>query len=264
MSAFRIGAGMAFWMSWAGAACAASPFDGRWVDDLASQISSPQADVYLVAKGLYRCDSCDPPRAYPADGRPHPVPGDDDTVSEAVSISTPAAIVTRNVGHRMVRETTMTVSPNGKTATYVSLDRWPGLPTPLRTEYLARRVAPSPRGAHAVSGSWLGLRYVAVPVEYRSVELTDAGDHLTRASFRRGRYTATYGGPAVPIEGAEIPGLSAQVRKPDDRTIVETVLVEGKPTTERTYRLSPDGRSMTTVVRNLANNQVFEITSHRQ
>jgi hypothetical protein len=248
----------------AGSASAASPFDGRWVDDLATQINAEHADVYLVSDGIYRCASCDPPRSYPADGRPRPVPGDAETVSESVSIAGPTRIVTRNVGRRMIRETTMTVSADDKTATYVSLDTWPGVATPLRTEYLARRVAPAAPVAHPVSGSWLGVRYVEVPVEYRSIELRDEGGRLSRSSFRRGRYTAVYGGPTVPIKDAEFEGLSAKVRKPDDQTIVETVLVGGNPTTERTYRLLPGGRTMETVVKNLGNGEIFRITSHRQ
>jgi hypothetical protein len=245
-------------------AARASPFDGKWVDDLDTQMNAAHADIYLVADGTYRCGSCTPQRAYPADGRPKSVPGDPDTISESVSITGPRTIVTRNVGQRMVRETTMTVSADDQTATYVALDRWPGLSAPLRTEYLARRIAPAPPGAHPVSGSWLGLRYVEVPEEYRSIELRETGDQLTRYSFRRGRYTATYGGGAAPIRDAELEGLSATVRKPDDRTIIETVLVDGKPTTERTYRLSADGRSMETAVKNLANGEVFRITSHRR
>jgi hypothetical protein len=247
----------------AAGAARAGAFDGKWVDDLDTQINAAHADVYLVSDGSYRCDSCAPHRAYAADGRARPVPGDPDTMSESVSITGPRTIVTRNVGRTMVRETTMTVSADDRTATYVALDRWHGLPAPLRTEYLARRVAPSPRGAHPVSGSWLGLRYLEVPEEYRSIELKETGDQLTRYSFRRGRYTATYGGAAAPIRDAELEGLSAMVRKPDDRTIIETVLVQGKPTTERTYRLSTDGRSMETAVKNLVNGEVFRITSHR-
>jgi hypothetical protein len=157
----------------AGSAWAASPFDGHWVDDLKTQIVADHADVYLVKDGAYRCDSCEPRRAYPADGHPRPVPGDASVISESVRVAGPHAIVTRIVETDMVRETTMTVAADDKTATYVALDRWPSVKAPLRTEYLARRVAPTPAGSHPVSGSWLGVRYVEVPEAYRSIDLKD-------------------------------------------------------------------------------------------
>ena len=56
----------------------------------------------------------------------------------------------------------------------------------------------------------------------------------------------------------------AQVRAPDARTRIETVLLRGKPVVERTYRLSDDGESMVTEVRERGDNNVFSTTSHRK
>ncbi len=244
---------------------AASPFDGTWVDDLSSQVAADHADVYLVADGAYRCDSCAPPRAYPADGKPRQVPGDPETLSESVAVAGPRTIVTRIVSAEMVRETTMTVADDDKTATYVALDQWPGLAERLRTEYLARRVAQTPAGAHPVSGSWLAVRYVQVPEAYRSITLRDSGDGLSRSNFRHGRYTAKYGGPPVPLQGLSTKGdFTVTVSKPDERTRVETIRLNGKPVVERTFRLSPDGQTMETAARDPASGEVFRITSHRK
>src|SRR3569623_1457780 len=102
---------------------AASRFDGRWVDELKTQRGEAGFDTYLVANGLYRCESCRPPRAYPADGRMRAVPGDVSVLSESVTIAGPRFIVTRAADHEMIRETRMTVSADGRTATYVSLDK---------------------------------------------------------------------------------------------------------------------------------------------
>jgi hypothetical protein len=157
----------------------------------------------------------------------------------------------------------MTVAPDGKTATYVSLDEWPGHSTPLRTEYLAKRVAPVPAGALAVSGSWQGLRYVRVPVEYRSVVLNESHGQFTRSDFVHGHYTATIGGPAVPVTGDGKDILKAQVSAPDVRTRVETLLLNGKAVRTITYRLSADGKSMVTTVRDPKDGSVFTTTSHR-
>jgi hypothetical protein len=247
----------------AGAAQAASPFDGTWVDDLDSQTGVDHVDVYLVAGGTYHCDSCVPPRAYPADGVARPVAGDPGVVSESVRVAGPRSIVTRIVGPDMIRETTMTVAADDRTATYVSLDDWPGRASGLRTEYLARRIKPAPPGAHPVSGSWQGVRYTAVPEEYRSITLIDTAEGLSRSSFRRGRYTARYGGPPAPIEGVT-GGYQVEVGRPDPNTRTETILLAGKPLTERTFRLSPDGQAMETTVKDLAGGGVFRATSHRR
>jgi hypothetical protein len=245
-------------------AAARSPFDGLWVTDLSAQMGQAGYDDYLVANGIYQCASCRPPRSYPADGKMRPVPGDVSVISESVRIAGPRTIVTRIFDHEMERETTMTVAPDGKTATYVSFDKWPGRAKRLRTEYVAKRVAPAPAGAYAVSGRWLGLRYVEVPLEYRSVDLNEANGQFTRIDFRHGRYTAKIGGPAAPVTGDGKDIFNATVRAPDARTRIETVLLNGKPLVERTYSLSPDGKSLVTIVRDPKNGSVFRTTSHRR
>lgn len=243
---------------------AASPFDGMWVADLNTQMGQAGFDTYLVENGTYKCDSCRPARVYPADGKMRPVPGDVSVIAESVTITGPRTIKTRIVDHEMTRETTMTVAPDGKTATYVSLDKWLGRTKSLRTEYLAKRVAPSPAGTQAVSGSWLGVRYVAVPQEYRSIRLSEKNRQFTRIDFRRGHYTAEIGGPPAPITGDNKNIYHAAVKGPDARTRIETVSLNGKPLVERAYFLSADGKSLLTTVRDPADGSVFKTTSHRE
>lgn len=243
---------------------AASPFDGLWVADLDTQAGQAGFDKYLVANGVYESDSCTPPRRYPADGKMRPVAGARTAISESVRIAGRRAMVTRIVEPDMVRVTTVTVAPNGQSATYVSLDKWPGRPKLLRTEYVAKRVAPAPAGAHPVSGSWRGLRYVEVPVEYRSFELREANGQFSRSSYRYGHYAARVGGPAVPVIGDAGKTIMARVTAPDPRTRVEMLLIKRKPVQETTYRLSPDGKSLVSSVRNPEDGSIFTTTSHRQ
>lgn len=241
-----------------------SPFDGTWVDNLKTQIGEAGFDTYVVTDGNYRCDSCQPPRSYPADGRMRPVPGDVSVLTESAAVTGPRTLVTRVVDREMTRDTIMTVAPDGHSATYVSLDAWPGRKGRLRTEYVARRVAPAPPGTHAVSGSWRGVAYVAVPEEYRSVTLREAGGVFTRINFRHGQYTARIGGPPAPITGDGKNIYQAAVRGPDPRTRIETVRLNGKPVVERTYALSPDGRAMTITVRSAGGADPFSTTAHRK
>lgn len=243
---------------------ASSPFDGHWVDDLKTQMGQAGFDNYLVAKGIYKCESCRPPRSYPADSKMRPVPGDPSVISESAKVAGPRTIIIRVVDHEMTRETTMTVAPDDQTATYVALDEWPGLTKLLRTQYVAKRVAPAPQGSHAASGSWLGLRYVEVPEEYRSVDLKETNGEFTRSNFRHGHYTARIGGGAVPVSGDGKGIYEALVRAPDARTRIETILLKGKPVAERSYKLSEDGKSLVTTVRDPQDGSSFSTTSHQK
>lgn len=242
---------------------AKSPFDGRWVAELDTQ-TGLATDVYLVANGTYRCDSCHPPRAYPADGRPHRVPGATDIVSEAVTISGPRSIVTRIESPTLHRVTTMTVADDDATATYVSDDRRPGVRGPLHSVYIARRIAPAPAGAHPVSGSWQGIRYVSVPEQVRTTELRVNGNRLTYRHPLGYSFSALFGGGFVRVRGPYKTPVFAAVRRPDPRTIEETRRSAGKIVLVRTYTLAPDGRSLSIASTEPATDQTFRITAHRK
>ena len=241
-----------------------SPFNGLWIDELKTQMGEAGFDEYLIANGTYKCGSCTPPRSYPADGKLRPVLGDSSVISEGVVVTGPRSIRTETLARDMLRTTTMTVAHDGLTATYIALDKWPGEPKPLRTEYLARRVAPAPAGSHQASGSWQGIRYVAVPEEYRSVTLTEVGNSFARSNYRHGHYNVTIGGLPAIVLGDGQNTLKAYVRAPDVRTRVETISQDGKPLVERTYHLSADLSLMTTTVLNTKDGSVFSTTSHKK
>lgn len=247
---------------WAAPAAGESLLTGTWVADLESQQGLP-TDIYLVRDGTYSCESCAPPRRYPADGRLRPVPGAAN-VSEAVTIVDPRTLSTRIVQPDLVRTTRMRVARDGRTARYVSIDRRRGIRGPLRTEYLATRVAAAPAGAHAVSGSWKGVRYVSVPIQLRTTVLVDGGDRLGYRSGTGFFYTARYGGAFEPIEGPYDGSLSVAVRKEGANRVVETRRRGGKDVQLRTYTVAPDGQRMEIATTDLATNTTFRITARKQ
>ncbi|HEY0012761.1 MAG TPA: hypothetical protein VGB79_07900 [Allosphingosinicella sp.] len=237
-----------------------SAFSGTWIADLTSQQGLP-TDVYSLRGGTYSCRSCVPVRDYPADGRVRAVAG---SVSEAVTILDSRTISTLIVQPEVTRTTTMRVAADGRSATYVSIDWRRGIREPLRTVYLARRTAEGPAGAHAVSGTWRGIRYVAVPVQLRTTTLIESGTGL---SYRTGSgyfYTAAYEGPSVPIGGPYDGSISVSVRRDSANRLVETRRRGGNEVEVRTYTLAPDGRSMEIATTNLATNATFRITARRQ
>ena len=91
----------------------------------------------------------------------------------------------------------------------------------------------------------------------------DLSGQLT-AEVRHGHYTAKIGGPPVPVTGDGKDFYKAVVRAPDDRTRIETILQNDKPVIERTYRLSANGKSMVTTVRDPKDGYLFRTTSRRK
>ena len=237
------------------------PFDGRWVSDLSTQDASGQVDDYLLAHGRYECRSCDPPRSYPADGRLRPVTGDPEIASESVAVLGPRAILTTEISLVRVRKVTMTVSADDRTATYVAIDHRTDIPGRLRTEYLAQRIAPPPPGAHRVSGKWRGVRYVSVPEAFRLKEIRQVGERITFTSPRGGAYGAVLDGPFEPLPSGK---LLVGVKRTAPRTLTETLKDDDKVVQVRTYALSPDGKSLTTVTTDAVTGARFSSTAHRR
>lgn len=204
-----------------------SPFDGVWVADLDTQ-SGLARDVYLVADGNYSCATCEPPRSYRADAKPHRVPGDPDVVSESVSITGPRTIVTHIVAQSLDCTTTMTVADDDQTATYVSLDHRPGISGVLRTVYLARRTARTLAGTHPVSGTWQGIRYVEVPKEVWTTVLRVSGNRFSYSTPLGSSFTTLIGGGYVPLKVGGDDGTTVSVRRTAQRKIKERMKQAGK------------------------------------
>jgi hypothetical protein len=250
------------WAVSTAAAAAPGPFTGRWIAELDSQ-SGLGKDVYLIADGKYRCNSCRPPRSYPADGKLHSV-GDAEGTKEAVTITGPRKIETRIVEPAVTRVTTMEVAPDDRSATYVSIDHRPGIKQPLKTVYLARRVSSGPLGSHPVSGTWQGVRYVRVPELIRTTVLIQNGNHFTYRSPIGATYSALLGGGFVRLRGPYKGKMLAAVRRIGSHKIIETRKENGRVILLRTFTLSPDERSLTTTSRNPITDSSFSITSRKR
>lgn len=240
---------------------AAGPFDGRWVADLDTQ-SGLSSDIYLVRDGRYTCRSCEPPRDYAADGRAHPVPHDPDVTWESVKITGPRTIVTHIVGPPLDRVTTMTVAPDGRTATYVSIDHRPGIGEALRTVYLARRTSPAPAGAHPVSGTWQGIRYVEVPALVRTTVLRVDGDRFRYSTALGTSFTARLGGGYVHVRGGS--SYLAAVRRKGQRRIEQRIREGGHLVAIRTFTVSPDGLSLEVATTDPGKGITFRAVSRRR
>ena len=171
---------------------------------------------------------------------------------------------TRIVEPAIRRVTTMTVSPDDRSATYVSIDHRPGIKQALRTIYLARRGSSGPPGSHPVSGTWQGVRYVSVPELVRTTVLIRNGNRFTYRSPIGATYSALLDGPFVPVRGPYEGKVLAAVRRVGDHKIIETRKQDGHVILLRTFALSPDGRSLTITSKNPATDSSFSITAHKK
>jgi hypothetical protein len=133
---------------------AQSLFDGQWkIDDNLTQ-STIHYD-YLLLDGAFRCLTCDPSTEVKADGQDHAVAGNPcyDAVSVRVLDDRTIEETDKKKG-KTVGTLKMMVTGDGNTAT----ENWTESCNPkgdvLSGEDLMNRVAPGPRGAHAVPGSW--------------------------------------------------------------------------------------------------------------
>lgn len=242
---------------------AGAAFTGRWVADLSSQKLPDHPDTYLIKDGLYACRSCSPPRVYPADGKPHRVPGDQEVQSEAVTVISPRSIKTRIVSPSLIRETTMTVSPDDRRATYVSLDRRPDVKGTLKTRYIAERIQPAPLGAHRISGSWRGLAYLEVPKQVRTIVLRVAGDVFAYSTPTNVHFVARVNGRPALVHGPYAGVIKSSVQRRDARTLVEFRERDGISLFDRTYHLSRDGKALVVSVLNKDNGTTFASTYYR-
>jgi hypothetical protein len=182
---------------------------------------------------------------------------------ESVVASGPRAMVTTIVEPAMRRRTTMTVSRDGRMATYVSIDHRPGIHGALRTVYVAERTAPAPPGAHPVSGSWRGLRYVSVPEVIRTTRIEVRGERFTYSAPIGVGYSAIFGGPAAAVHSRSAP-MTASVERAGDRKVVETRKEQGKVIMVRTFALSADGQALTMTSFYPATGSTFVITARRK
>jgi len=222
-------------------------FTGTWKGDIASAQLPTKLDVFVLKNGRYNCSSCVPAVAVTADGTPQAAPGHDYWDHIAVKpVDARTISYTYMRQGKVVSSSTDTVSEDGQTLT----TRWRSTNNAKQIEQTGTatetRAAPPPAGAHAASGSWRQAAIQSVSESNLFITFKDDGKALTLSQPSGETYTATFGGPAVPIVGDPAKTM-AKVRRVDARTIEETDSRGGKTVYVYTMTLAPDGKSMTIV-----------------
>lgn len=128
-----------------------SPFDGTWVIDTDKNrnFAAEKPIALSLADGIFR----DGNSVLKADGKDEKVPatGYWDTVSVRIVDDHTVEVTSKKAGKPMFTETDA-VSPDGDTLTQVMKDTTEA--EAVTFESVFRRIAPTPPGAHVLSGSW--------------------------------------------------------------------------------------------------------------
>jgi hypothetical protein len=127
-----------------------SPFDGTWL--FTAQLPQEPA-VYFLAKGMFHCSGCLPNMEIAADGDDHKVPESAywDTVNLQTVDSRSVLFIAKKAGKTTFTEVDA-VSPDGSMLIQMIKDTTEA--TTVTIETRNRRIAKSPPGSHALSGSW--------------------------------------------------------------------------------------------------------------
>ncbi len=143
-------------------ACAAQgPFDGTWKVSLHNLPPPPitHADfAWEIQKGTYQCSAC-PDMAGPiqirADGTDQPVGGRRafDTLAIKV-VDNKTILATEKKDGKIIESIKNTLSADDKTLTRETTSYLEGSKQPFTETTTLIRVAASPAGSHAISGSW--------------------------------------------------------------------------------------------------------------
>jgi hypothetical protein len=222
-------------------AAAGGGVNGTWKADVDSVQFDQKPDEYLLAAGQYSCKSCVPPPTVAADGAFHAI-----TAPYADELSVKVDDdhnVTRTAkkGGRVVGETKMSVSGDGKTLTQSFTDTSVASAPAAKGQFIETRVAAGPAGSHAISGQWKPTKLANFNAEALTVSFNAEGDTLHMSSPTGQSYDAKIGGPDVAIKGDNA-GTTASVKKTGDNAYEETDKRGGKIVNINTFSLGADGK----------------------
>lgn len=225
-------------------ALARTPFDGTWKLNLDSIKYSGKPDEALLIDGQYTCKTCVPPYTVKADGTQQPTPGNSFIDHISVKVLSPTSVeFVRMRDGKIVGEGTQTVSADGKTATFAFTD-YSGA-KPVKGSVQSRRVGPAPKGAHAISGAWMG----EAAGDYSDLGRTvvfESTDNGMKWIWNGQVQDAKFDGKEYPVQNDPYHTM-VTLKKVSDREFVETDRNGGKVQAIVTYTVAPDGKTLKVV-----------------
>lgn len=245
-------------------AAAQSAFDGTWKADTSSAQFGGKPQSRTLKGGSYTCQTCVPAYTVKADGSFQPVRNNPYFDAVSVSVVDPSTV---NLAYRKAGketgEETVTISPDGRTATWKGVDRSAANGTPVEYDVQDTRVGTAPAGAHAMSGTWMAKSGGQVSEAALTMTMKTQGDTMTISYPTGESLTARFGGPAAVVSGD--PGKSmVKLVRTGPSSFTSTMTRDGKLMSVATARVSPDGRTLTYRSENKQNGATSQFTAAKQ
>ena len=219
---------------------AADPFAGTWKTDIATVQIDEKPKDYLLKDGVYKCTSCVPALSVKADGQFHAVAGRTSFDSMAVkAVDDRTVSFIHRLGDRVVGNTTMKVSPDGNMLLMSVTETTDANSQPATSKAMETRVAATPPGAHAVSGSWKTAVNPNMPDEALTFTFRVEGD-MVQLTAPGQNYSARIDGTEAAVEG-DVAGTMVSLERPVPNTLRETYKRDGKVVRVTTMTIADDG-----------------------
>ena len=225
-----------------GALFAQTPFDGTWITKLDTAKFPTKPDKYNLANNIYECLTCVPKVSVKADGTDQKVTGHPyfDTIAVKVVNASSLEIIQKKDG-KVIFSDTETISTDGKTLT----DSWTDNSgtQPVTGHATSIRVAPSPAGAHALSGSWRTDKVDNISSNGLTTTYQGTENGLKMSDQNGNSYDAKFDGKDYPINGD--PGHTmVSLKRIGNDTIEETDKRDGKVVGVLRLTVAKDGKTM--------------------
>jgi hypothetical protein len=246
-------------------ALAQTAFVGTWKMDIKHNLQMPTKPYrYLLAGGVFHCQTCAPPYSVRADGMDHKVSDRPyfDTVSVKVVDDQTVEETDKKAG-KTVTVATFKVASDGVTETYEATDSSNSNGDPVKMKAELSRIGKPPAGAHAISGSWRAVKFEDMSENGLLVTYAMDGSNLRMTAPTGQSYSAPLDGTDSPYNGD--PGqTSVSMKRIDDRTIEETDKRNGKIIGTSRLTVSVDGKTMTVAWKDVLHGASGSFTNIKQ
>jgi hypothetical protein len=222
-------------------ALAAGAFDGTWKASLDHIQLSKNPYVFVLVGGEYTCSSCGPAYTIKADGTDQKVPDHTGYDTESIAVTDAHTVKTTDkLKGKTVTIATDTISADGTTDMVVSTDYTGAQPSTIKL--LLTRVSSGAPGSHALSGSWLDTKVLALdgPSYTTTFGITDDG--FTMSSNGQS-YDAKFDGKKYPISG-DPAHTKVVVKKLAADEVQESDYQQGKLIGVGRFKVSADGKTI--------------------
>ena len=244
---------------------AQSALNGTWKIDMSKVEFPKKPDVFLLQNGMYECKSCNPAYKIKADGTDQAVTGHPYVDTIAIKVDNDHQITeTDKKGGKVVGNSTVTASADGKTVTYSFKDssNTNGGP-PVIGKGQAVLVMKGPPGSHAISGSWRTTKMESLSDNAIVWSYKVNGDTITMTNPTGQTYTAKLDGTDAPMKGD--PGTtSVSVKMLGKDTFEETDKRQGKVIGVFKMTLAADGKSAKASFEDKLQNRTTEFNAMKQ